>query len=470
MYTYAAEDGDAVRHQRDERRVALDDPVALLALRERVEEAAVDRAGDADERRRDRPPPQRLRAEGVGVRRLAQIDREAGDVGDEPGDEEEEARAEALVEGLGELHPLAHLHLRPLGDRVRLGVVRELAAPAAEHRLQRRRPPQIIGVGRDEQVARERGEVDVDLAAGRVRAEQRRRRAGARRVVVDERGVEAADGLELELQPLDAEGVLVRRKVEPDEEDEDEDEVEEEDGERDEVLPPQVLEERDPLVLLARLAQEDHPAAHQLDRQRADREDERRRDQRVPAVLVEEHHLEHERRRALDQVRQQPELAEAQVLALVGAQEAQRLGAHEAEEQHEHALLGPLLEALLQLGRLRRPDVGRLLAGVPRHVRDEAEQVGHHRHDQEEPEHVVLAEELELRPDADGEVEPEVDPREEDAPDRAPELAGLRELLGGVAGAGRAVAHRPADGAPERRDEVSVGSGHPALHEGSVER
>ena len=58
--------------------------------------------------------------------------------------------------------------------------------------------------------------------------------------------------------------------------DEDEDEVEEEDGERDEVLPPQVLEERDPLVLLARLAQEDHPAAHQLDRQRADREDERR--------------------------------------------------------------------------------------------------------------------------------------------------------------------------------------------------
>ena len=35
-------------------------------------------------------------------------------------------------------------------------------------------------------------------------------------------------------------------------------------------------------------------------------------------------------------------------------------------------------------------------------------------------------------------------------------------LLGGVAGAGRTVAHRPADGAPERRDEVSVGSGHPA--------
>ena len=42
-----------------------------------------------------------------------------------------------------------------------------------------------------------------------------------------------------------------------------------------------------------------------------------------------------------------------------------------------------------------------------------------------------------------------------------PELAGLRELLGGVTGAGRAVAHRPAD-APERRDNVSVGSGHPA--------
>ena len=160
---------------------------------------------------------------------------ERRDVGEAAEHEEGDARAARGEDHAPQLHELVELRERRRGELVRGGVVvaRALAALAvvvllADDHL----------VRADHDVVRERGE-RVGRRVAALDGEER----GQRAAHVDERRVEAADGGELQLEPVGCELVEEGGVVEPRDEHEEEDAVQHEAGQRDEVLELEVLEE-----------------------------------------------------------------------------------------------------------------------------------------------------------------------------------------------------------------------------------